>query len=66
VWNWRTIGARSVVAVRQDQNSVREVPLTGRALAALDTLPTQLTTRLLFTAPQGGPLNLSDACTRSR
>lgn len=40
-------------------NSVREVPLTGRALAALDALPLQFN-GLLFTAPQGGPLNLDN------
>jgi integrase len=39
-------------------DSHREVPLTGRALAALDRLPAQLAT-LLFLAPDGGPLNLN-------
>jgi integrase len=41
-------------------NSVREVPLTGRALAALELLPARLATPLLFPAPQGGLLNLGN------
>lgn len=40
-------------------NSVREVPLTGRALAALDELPLRFN-GLLFAAPKGGPLNLDN------
>jgi integrase len=40
-------------------NSVREVPLTGRALAAYEQLPLRFN-GLLFTAPQGGPLNLDN------
>ena len=35
------------------------MPLTGRALAALDRLPAG-STALLFTAPEGGPLNLNN------
>jgi len=38
--------------------SRRRVPLTSRALAVLDELPTRLDSRLLFPAERGGYLNL--------
>ena len=41
-------------------NSVREVPLTGRALAALDELPLRIDTTLVFPAPERQPLNLDN------
>jgi integrase len=42
------------------KNSVREVPLTRAAFAALDTIPARLDTPLLFAAPEGRPLNLDN------
>jgi integrase len=38
--------------------SVREVPLTALAVAALDDVPPRLDTRLVFPGPRGGHINL--------
>jgi integrase len=38
----------------------REVPLSPRALAALDAVPVQLGVRRLFSASRGGPINLDN------
>jgi integrase len=56
----RFISDGVVVSTGKTPNSRRQVPLSPRALAALDQLSARLDTRLLFPAPGGGLLNLDN------
>jgi integrase len=53
-------GHGGIRAGAKTSNSVREVPLTGRALAALERLPARLDTTLLFPSAGGGPIDLNN------
>ena len=50
----RTVSDGDVVELGKTSTSRRQVPLTRRALAALEELPPRLDTPLLFPAPGGG------------
>ena len=54
----RTVSDGEVVELAKTNRSPRQLPLSRRALAALDALPPRLDTPLLFPAPMGGQLNL--------
>ena len=56
----RTVSDGEVVELAKNSRSRRQVPLSKRALAALDALSPRLDTPLLFPAPQGGLLNLDN------
>lgn len=56
----RTVSSGEVIDLGKTQRSRRQVPLSRRALAALDALPPRLDTPLLFPAPEGGFLNLDN------
>jgi integrase len=56
----RTLSDGEVVELAKTNRSRRQVPLTRRALAALDQIPPRLHTPVLYPAPQGGVLNLDN------
>jgi len=56
----RTVSDGVVVELGKTSKSRRQVPLTRRALAALDALPARLDAPYLFPAPAGGLLRLDN------
>jgi len=56
----RTVSSGEVIELGKTTGSVRQVPLTRRALDALDALPPRLDTPLRFPAPGGGLMNLDN------
>jgi integrase len=56
----RTLTDGQVVELGKTGRSLRQVPLSRRALQALDAIPTRLDTPLVFPAPHGGPIQLDN------
>ncbi|UGS34243.1 tyrosine-type recombinase/integrase [Capillimicrobium parvum] len=56
----RTVPSGEVVDLAKTERSRRQVPLSDRALAALDAVPPRLDTPLVFPAAQGGVLNIDN------
>jgi integrase len=56
----RTVSSGAVVELAKTTASRRQVPLSLRALEALDAIPPRLDTPLLFSAKRGGLLNLDN------
>jgi integrase len=56
----RTVSSGEVVELGKTGRSLRQVPLSRRAIDALDALPPRLDTALLFPAARGGLLNLDN------
>jgi integrase len=56
----RTVSSGEVVELGKTSRSRRQVPLSPRALAALDALPPRLDVPLLFPAPGGGLINTNN------
>ena len=60
----RTVSGGDVVELGKTTRSRRQVPLSPRALDALDRLPARIDTPLLFPAPAGGVVNTNNFATR--
>jgi integrase len=56
----RTVSDGEVVELGKTNGSRRQVPLSRRALGALDAIPPRLGTPFIFPAPLGGVLNLDN------
>jgi hypothetical protein len=56
----RTVSSGEVVELGKTSRSRRQVPLTRRAVQALDALPARLDTPLLFPSPEGRLLHLDN------
>jgi integrase len=56
----RTVSCGEVVELGKTSRSLRQVPLSPGALAALDALPPRVDTPLLFPAPSGGLLHTNN------
>jgi integrase len=56
----RTVSSGAVVDLAKTARSRRQVPLSRRALAALDAIPPRLDTPLVFPAHRGGVLNIDN------
>lgn len=56
----RTVSSGKVVELAKTSASRRQVPLSPRALEALEALPPRLETRRLFPSPEGQLLNLDN------
>src|SRR5215207_2032260 len=56
----RSVSSGEIVELGKTERSRRQVPLSKRALAALDDIPPRLDTALIFPAPEGGILNLDN------
>jgi integrase len=56
----RTVSGGEVVELGKTSRSRRQVPLSPRAIAALDALPARLDCRLIFPSPSGAVLHLDN------
>jgi integrase len=60
----RTVSSGVVVELGKTSRSRRQVPLSPRALAALDALPSRLDTPLVFPSPSGTIINTNNFASR--